>query len=546
MHCTVKNHISGIMLAVLFLICCRTFYPIHASGIEKSQKDSLLLRLSESDDLATQINSLQELYNITMQTPEGVYYLNRLLSLAERIDSINLYYWSLCSLGRYYANELRPDSLIYCVSVIDSITKVRKDTPDELFALHNYLCRYYLITEDYELAMNEAVREQMSAEKANHTYGMIFSYENLGLIYLATGRKKEVIPFMEKAITLLQSMENTNRHQSQIMEPLFRSYLATGMLDKAESILESYTSIIDNAEKNKDKTPRSFQINLLRCLAQSFYTRLYLKQGKTEKAEQAAKKANTLIKDDFDEDAKSNFHLAMGYFYYSTKDYSKAIENISNVSNSEYTQEALSLKSDIFNSMGKKDSALSIKKQLLEIKKQQNITAYTRQVSQLRALRELNEQELQDLRIEKQELKIKNKQRQLIILVVFSFTLLSILLILISYSIRTRKLGTALEKEKESLSQINENLKKAKEQAEKAEKMKGDFITDISQEIHIPLRSIIHSVKLLSYVSDDKRSELIQTINNNSDILLKLVNNVLHPSHPGECNLTINQPDAEK
>lgn len=532
MHNFLKNYSSGRLLKILALVSCIVFYPNYISGNKAGTKDSLLTCLTETQDPAIQVQLLKELSNATRQTPEEVPYLNRLLSIAEHTDSISVYYWAIASLGRYYTNEFRLDSTKYYVALIDSITKIRKETPEELFALHNYLCRYYLITEDYELAMNEAVKGQMLAEKANHTYGMIYSYENLGLIYLVTGRKKEAIPFFEKAIFLLKTIENTTQHQSQIMDPLLRTYIAFGMLDKIELTLADYTLLADYAENHKDRFPRSFLVNSLRCAIESFYTRLYIARGKPDEATKAARNATNYMDEIFDDDIKSNYYLSMGYFYYSTKEYAKALENISKISNSEYEQEAISLKSDILYSMEKKDAALSVNKQLLDIKKQQNVTAYTRQVDQLKSLRELNEQELQLMNIEKQKTNLKNKQIQLTGLAVFSFILFITLILVIRYSIHTRKLRNALEKEKKALNQTNDNLRIAKQQAEKAEKMKSDFITNVSQEIRTPLNEIIHSVGLLPDASEKERIEHIHIINRNSDSLLKLVSEVLDLSHP--------------
>jgi signal transduction histidine kinase/CheY-like chemotaxis protein/ligand-binding sensor domain-containing protein len=80
----------------------------------------------------------------------------------------------------------------------------------------------------------------------------------------------------------------------------------------------------------------------------------------------------------------------------------------------------------------------------------------------------------------------------------------------------------------ELVEERTEDLKKEKEKAESADKMKTAFLANMSHEIRTPLSGIISLNKLLSSTSTDTvQKEYISKIENSSDHLLEIVNNIL-------------------
>lgn len=75
---------------------------------------------------------------------------------------------------------------------------------------------------------------------------------------------------------------------------------------------------------------------------------------------------------------------------------------------------------------------------------------------------------------------------------------------------------------------LNNELKRAKEKAEKSDKLKTQFIANMTHEIRTPLNSIVGFTQLLQ-ASDKKEDQIkfCQIINNNSDMLLTIFNNVM-------------------
>ena len=118
------------------------------------------------------------------------------------------------------------------------------------------------------------------------------------------------------------------------------------------------------------------------------------------------------------------------------------------------------------------------------------------------------------------------------------------------YYIRVRKLKNNLEVsehqlrlEKESLEQSEKELRLAKERAEEANRMKSTFVSNMSHEIRTPLNAIVgFSNILVSEINENEElQEYIKIIRHNSDLLLRLINDILDISRleSGKMQFTI-------
>ncbi|MBU6234755.1 MAG: response regulator, partial [Alphaproteobacteria bacterium] len=82
-----------------------------------------------------------------------------------------------------------------------------------------------------------------------------------------------------------------------------------------------------------------------------------------------------------------------------------------------------------------------------------------------------------------------------------------------------------------SLSESYRALKKAKEQAEEAIKVKTDFFANMSHELRTPLNSVIGMTQLLqSQKMDSEQMEMFDSIKRSADNLLQIVNDILDVS----------------
>lgn len=73
-----------------------------------------------------------------------------------------------------------------------------------------------------------------------------------------------------------------------------------------------------------------------------------------------------------------------------------------------------------------------------------------------------------------------------------------------------------------------EEMRIAKEKAEESDKLKSAFLANMSHEIRTPLNAIVGFSSLLSVTEDpEEKMEYVSIINNNNDLLLRLINDIL-------------------
>lgn len=84
----------------------------------------------------------------------------------------------------------------------------------------------------------------------------------------------------------------------------------------------------------------------------------------------------------------------------------------------------------------------------------------------------------------------------------------------------------------QELTESENNLRKARDKAEKASNMKTSFIRNMTHEIRTPLNSIVGFSQVISsqFKKDDETHEFANLIEKNSDKLLKLIDDVLELS----------------
>lgn len=124
--------------------------------------------------------------------------------------------------------------------------------------------------------------------------------------------------------------------------------------------------------------------------------------------------------------------------------------------------------------------------------------------------------------------------------ILLGFLILCVVIIIITYYyLNARRLKNELilltqqlQDDKIILEESRKEMQKAKESAEHANQMKSTFVSNISHEVRTPLNSIVGFSSLLvnsSNISEEEK-EYAALIQSNSDLLLKLIDDVLNVS----------------
>lgn len=407
------------------------------------------------------------------------------------------------------------------------------------------LCRLHILNQEYEIAMNEAVNSVTQSTKIQYPTGIINGNENIGLIYLLMGRDKDAIPFLEKSLILLKELNNQPIYETHIMSYLLVAYYRIGKLDKMRDVLELYHSEMDRLMLESHPERMDGQERASWLLLYSYYINYYIANREPDKADDAQQKATLYMSDDFKEYYTSVYYLAMSRYHLSKKNYAQAIAFIKKTLAVDYSEEPLEEKIKILIAAGESNEALAASQELFELLQKHNIKVYTRQIDQLRSIHDLNEKEKQDQLYLRHQQEMAHKQDQLISIWGFGCILSILLTGLVYYLFRERKLKNDLEIEKENLKKTSEDLLVAKKEAENSNRLKSKFVANISHEIRTPLNAIMGFSNLLDISTNQEQKEFIEIINTNSDLLLKLVRDVLDLSQLEAGNFTFNIQETD-
>lgn len=546
------SFVYKIALFILMLIV-QAFCPVRLNAqveVDQNYGDSLQLALDETEIPADRIVFLKKLAAVYWQQPEEATCLKQLVDLSMEMDSFDLVYAGMTSLCRYYYNESREDSLLYWKNQIDSLARVRSESPTAFYSAGNLLCRYYLGAQNYELAINEAINLINEAHAWKQNDGMIRANQSLGYVYHIIGRYEDAARAYGEGYSFLKKFKASTDSELQYLSEMILPYLHHGLLNDADTLLARYHELVHEKEKEYKVQGLQYPVVWHHWLVYSYYTELALKRGEMSKAGHYLSKARRYADESTDEVMKYEYYRVSALYYYKSKKYEQALLAIDNALAVEVQSEILKIKIDILRAAGRINEAMVLYEDLFALNAKINDDAFERQIRQLRSLNDLSDREKQMYELKHQSEQLAMRQQLLIVAMLVSLVLIVLLSIVVRYYIRARKLKNALLKEKDSLVESEQLLRIAKDKAEEANLLKTAFISNISHEVRTPLNAIVGFSQLLadnSYQEDEKRA-FTETIQMNSELLMNLVNDVLDLSRleSGKIQLNVKPYDLVK
>ena len=515
---------------ILLLILClgNITTVIHGSELEQ-QKDSIkeLLMITSSTDKRLQL--LEEMSYLSMDDSTGNFWLQQLRKEAKEGNQPDKEEWAIRTLIRFYYNAGDIEKVDQYITQIDSLAKQTGTYSDNYFDAHTFRCQLFLWDEQFEKAADAAIHLYNLAKEVKNETGIICSCETQGLINQRIGRDSIAVNFFLEGLELLEKKDNDYRYIIQFLNNTIESELKLNRFNSVHKHLDELTTLISDIRNNKYGPDPSFPYDRCFTLAEAFYASLYVREKNAQEALKHINAAKPYV-DDLDDQFVRIFYLySVAGYYKLTGQYTQALNTINTVMELDNDPEMKKLRAEILMEMGNTREAALQYREALTQNEDINSNAFVRQLSQLHALHDMNNLELQVKELRVTELELKAKQQQLKWTIGLAGLLLVVVILGTVIYMHTHKLKNELQKDKLALLESENALRIARDHAEESDRLKSLFLSNMSHEIRTPLNAIVGFAQILdSEMEDvDEWKEYTHIIMDNSALLLNLVNDIL-------------------
>ena len=441
----------------------------------------------------------------------------------------------LAALQSLIAKEVPYDANIPIDSIIswtDELAPTLKSpkTEEAYFTLVLWEVNAYIMRGDLSLAIDRARLMYEYAKDIKSNFGIALSNQAVGQAYSASNiQDKALISYMDALRYLPENNPQTYRLLVKISTQLQQ-------MNRLEEAMEYVKKLNPLLEQNPEH-PLAIPI----LIENATY---YISSGDQDTALQYLHRADSIYKNHTHEIAHEfsiNYYTAACYRAlaadYHDKEkadealalYNQLLEVVSNNKRSLEYRWICAEKIYLYKLLGRFDEACQIYKELYSATDTLASKSYIRQINALKATYQVDEIELE------------NKAQQNKMVVVLIFIGLGLLTFISMLAIWLRRQKKVVVMSTETLEQLRHN-------AENATRAKSIFLSNMSHEIRTPLNALSGFSALLTEegLDDSTRRQCTDIIQQNSELLLKLINDVIDLSSLefGKMQFSIAEHDA--
>lgn len=400
----------------------------------------------------------------------------------------------------------------------DSITVWEKLLEPELEEQQHYSLLFQLklltvralITEGhFSLDIDKANSMYQKAKEMSYPLGTALSLQAIGNTYLNSSTPLAAIESYKEALEIISKVPDANQYAKTILTCIILTKLKFRQMTNIEADIQQLESL-----SNKDKNLGDvFYLNY----CQAFYN---IQTHHLPEALNYLQQTESINR----QCQHSYFFLMIEYlyacYYTESKEYAKALNIFDTILS--HTQTAGSYKSllilqeraQLLALMGKNEEACQAYESLNTLKDSLDTTNYIRQINALHALYQIDKNELDNL----------NRQKTILYWSWLTISCIVILIILFIISIK---------RSNKKLQQSQQELEIAKKQEENSIRAKSLFLSNMSHEIRTPLNALsgFSSILTEETIDNETRQQCSDIILQNSELLLKLINDVIDLSN---------------
>lgn len=376
---------------------------------------------------------------------------------------------------------------------------------DVLFPLKMMAVRALINEGNISLAINKANSMYKKAKTIDYPFGTALALRALGNTYLSSTTPQAAIESYEESIAIMQKLPHVD---SYLRTTLFELILIK-LKDRQMSDTEENIKQLEHLCKKVSDLSSDFY---LPCC----YAYYYIQTNNLPKALEFLQQMELL----FEKYSYSYYFGLINYmyatYYIESKEYAEALNQydqlLSIIEDKGLSKqvELLRERVKVLVLMGRNQEACNVYEQINHRKDSLDAKNYLRQINELHTM----------YQIDKNELEYINKQKTLYY---WSSTIILIIVLLIIAAI------WYIKRSNKRLMQSQLELERAKKQAENSIRTKSLFLSNMSHEIRTPLNALSGFSAILTEgsINNDTKQQCYDIIQQNSELLLKLINDVI-------------------